>query len=262
MEDVTESERLREKRERLALMVKYLRGGLVCEMGSGSGFVLEFLSESLPGSTLIGLDRSIKSLDALRAKQNPDMLAVAADLRLRVLDGGRCDSVIFVWSMHEVFSRYGDTGVSLALKTAADLIKADGVIVIQDFLKPEPKQAVLGFRNADTGSKFERFARDFQQRKVHFHALDGAVRLDVADAVEFLSKYRIVDEEEWAEETAEAHFFYTFEDHMLRVDEAGLDLVTSERLPLGVQAMEAARTDMDFDFRPYSAWIQLILRKA
>jgi SAM-dependent methyltransferase len=262
MEEGTQERRLRKKRERLDRMMEYLRQGLVCEMGCGSGFVLEYLSASLSGSVLIGLDRSPERLEAVASKGLRGVLGVAADITVRVLDANRFDSVVFVWSLHEVYSRSGDSGVASALKTAADLLKPDGVIIVHDFLRPEPAQTVLGFKNDATFARFKRFAEEFEQRRVTYDVAGQTVRLDIADAVEFVSKYDIADEDEWRDEMVETHFFYTLADCELRAAEAGLKLVSSERFPLEWAAVDTARRDMDFDLGPYFCWAQLVLEKA
>ena len=262
MEEGIQEERLRKKRQRLGRMMTYLRQGLVCEMGCGSGFVLEFLSANLAGSVLIGVDRSPERLGTVASKGLRGVLGVAADITVRVMDTNRFDSVVFIWSLHEVYSQSGDTGVTSALKTAAELLKSDGVIVIQDFLRPEPGQAAVGFKNAGTFARFKRFAEEFEQRRVTYDVAGQTVRLDIADAVEFVSKSDITDEDEWRDEMAETHFFYTLGDHKLRAAEAGLRVASGERFPLEWTAVDAARLDMDFDFSPHFCWTQLVLKKA
>jgi SAM-dependent methyltransferase len=261
MEEDREQRRLDEKRERLVGMVKYVRPGLVCEMGCGSGLVLEFLSEQLPGSTVIGVDRSLERLKAGVSRAVPDVSHVAAEIPERVFADGRFDSVIFVWSMHEVYSQAGDGGVLKTLGTVRDMLKDDGVLVIQDFLRPVRREVTLGFKNDHTEDKFRRFAREFRNREVEYVDIGAAVRLDVGDAVEFISKYRIEDEEEWRHEMTETHFFYSLMQLMGLAVEAGFSVKRAGGFPLSWEAVDVAKHDMDFDFDRDFSWVQLILTK-
>lgn len=261
MEEGIEQRRLDEKRERLGGMMQYVRPGLLCEMGCGSGFVLEFLSTQLPGSMVIGVDRSLERLQAVASRSIPDVYQVASEIPERVFAEARFDSVIFVWSMHEVYSQTGDQGVLEALRTVRKILKDDGALVIQDFLRPVARQVTLGFKNDHTRDKFWRFAREFRQSEVAYADIGAGIRLDVGDAVEFISKYRSEDEEDWHHEMAEIHFFYTLEQHMMKAREAGFAMECAGGIPLSWEAVDAAKHDMDFDFDRDFSWVQLVLKK-
>lgn len=242
-------------------MMQYVRPGLICEMGCGSGFVLEFLSEQLPGSTVIGVDRSLERLEAAASRAIPGAHQVASEISERVFAEESLDSVIFVWSMHEVYSRNGDQGVLETLKTVREILKDDGVLVLQDFLRPVARQVTLGFKEDHTRDKFRRFAREFHHRKVEYADIGAAVRLDLGDAVEFISKYRIEDEEEWRHEMAEIHFFYTLAQHAMKAREAGFAVEYAGGFPLRWESIDAAEHDMEFDFAEDYPWVQLVLKK-
>jgi hypothetical protein len=96
---------------------------------------------------------------------------------------------------------------------------------------------------------------------VLYEDMGGKVRLDVGDAVEFISKYRIDDDEEWRHEMDETHFFYTLDQHNARAREAGLSVEYAEAFPLSWEALDAAKDDMEIDFAEDYPWLQLVLRK-
>jgi cyclopropane fatty-acyl-phospholipid synthase-like methyltransferase len=239
----------------------YIRPGLICEMGCGSGAVLEFLSGQLPGSTVIGVDRSLERLQTAASGAPKDVLHVAAEIPGRVLAEGRFDSVVFVWSMHEVYSQVGDRGMLKTLKAVRDMLKDEGTLVIQDFLRPAPRQVNLGFKNEDIRDRFRRFAREFRPRTVDYTDLCGAVRLDVGDAVEFISKYQCDDEEHWRHEMSETHFFQTLEQLTAKAGEAGFTIERVEGSRLSWETVDAAKHEMDFDFDRDFSWVQLALKK-
>jgi SAM-dependent methyltransferase len=261
MEEGVEQKRLDEKCARLRAMLPYIHPGFICEMGCGSGFVLEFLRKELPESTVIGVDRSAEKLEAALSRRLPDVFQVEAEIPERVLAEGRFDTVAFVWSMHEVYSQAGDRGVVGTLRTVREMLKEDGVMVLQDFLRPPARQVTLGFKNDHTRDIFRRFVREFQLRDVRYTEVGPAVRLDVGDAVEFISKYRSEDEDDWRHEMAESHFFHTMEDLKAKADQAGFVVERAGSFPLSWEALDAAKHEMDFDFAGDYTWGQLVLTK-
>jgi len=260
MENDFEQKHLDRKRERLLGMVEHVRPGLLCEMGCGSGLVLEFLSEQIPGSTLIGVDMSLERLKTAASRSLPGVFQVAAEIPERVLARGIFDSVIFIWSMHEVYSNAGEVGLLQTLRTVRHMLKDDGVLIVQDFLRPPPRQVTLGFKNEAALDTFRRFAREFRLHKVRYEEAGAAVRLDVGDAVEFISKFDTEDDD-WHHEMGEAHFFCTLEQHMTRARETGFAVARAGGFPLSWDALDAARKDMDFDFERDFSWVQLVLTK-
>ena len=92
----------------------------------------------------------------------------------------------------------GREKVEDAFRVAHDVLKNNGVLIIQDFLKPSPKSVELTFKNEETRRRFLRFAGEFRPRKVKFEETRDGVKLDITDANEFISKYYFgYSEERW-----------------------------------------------------------------
>jgi hypothetical protein len=123
------------------------------------------------------------------------------------------------------------------------------------------REVTLGFKNNQAEEKFMKFAREFRNHAVEYVDIGAAVRLDVGDAVEFISKYDIDDEREWCHEMSETHFFYSLLRHMDAAAEAGFEVEYAGGFPLSWEAIDVAGHDMDFDFEKAFSWMQMVLRK-
>jgi len=172
------------------------------------------------------------------------------------------NTALFVGILHEVFSYLGKGKVEDAFRVAYNALNDDGVLIIQDFLKPPSRLVEMRFKNEETRRKFLRFAYEFRPRKVKFEETSrDRVKLDIADATEFISKYRSPNEEDWKEEMSETHFFLTEEEYQDVAQRTGFIIKDSMKLPKSENWWVEIREDIEFRFEPEYRWIQLVLVK-
>jgi SAM-dependent methyltransferase len=252
---------LEEREAWLECLINHVRPGRIVEFGCGSGFVLEFLSERFSGSEIVGVDRDMGRLRNVVEKRLDNVLLVKADILLDAFRQRVFDTALFVGSLHEVFSYSGGKMVERAFQIAHAVLKQDGVLLIQDFLKPSPTLVKLGLRNDKTSKRFFRFAREFRPRSVSFDRTEEGVRLDIADAVEFISKYRSPTEEDWEEEMGEAHFAFAEGDYRGLAQRAGFHVHELTVLPKQASWWAPVREDIDFRFEPQYGWVQVVQTK-
>jgi len=245
----------------LERMTDHVKAGKIVEFGCGSGFVLEFLSARYPESLFVGLDRSSERLSQVAAKRLRNVIPIRCDITQAVFPGRAFDTALFVGVLHEVFSNFGEAKVMDTLRVAHRALDGEGVAIIQDFLKPSPRAVEISFKNEKTHRRFLRFAAEFRPRRIRFEEARGRVWVDIADAVEFISKYRSPSEEDWEEEMSETHFFFTMEDYRKAGPRAGFAVRTIERLEASPSRLSTFKQDIEFDFEPDYSWVQVVLLK-
>ena len=252
---------LEERKQRLINLKKFIRPGKIVEFGCGRGQVLEFLSNNYPESIIIGIDKSKERLEEAAKKRLKNVIPILTDITNPIFPNKTFDTAIFIASLHEVFSYQGSEKLTFTLRIAHDVLKDNGTLIIQDFLKPLPKLVAMGFRNALTHKKFLRFVAEFKARKVQFQKTGNNVRLDIADAIEFISKYRSSDEADWREEMNETHFFFTEKDYAESVKNVGFAIINSKKLLRNQEWWSEVRKDIEFVFEAEYQLIQLALKK-
>jgi SAM-dependent methyltransferase len=250
-----------ERKGWLKHLSKYAKPGKIIEFGCGSGFVLEILSGDYPGSIIFGVDKSMERLLKLAKKQLRYVVPVKADITNNIFRNGTFDTAIFVGVLHEIFSYAGKEKVEGALRVAYDVLKNHGILIIQDFLKPSSRLVRLTFKNKETQKRFFKFAKEFQPRKIKFERTESGVIIDIADAVEFISKYRSPSEEDWNEEMHETHFFFTEEEYRETAQETGFSIKHCEYLTKSDKRWVEVRQDIGFGFENEYQWIQMVLAR-
>ena len=252
---------IEERRTWLRYLSKYVQAGKIVEFGCGSGFVLEVLSNDYPNSIILGVDKSMEELEGVTGKGFKNVIPVQADITRSIFRNCIFDTAIFVVTLHEIFSYMGREKVGAALTMAHSILKDAGVLIIQDFLKPPSRSVSLGFKNEGTQKRFLRFVDEFQPRKIAFEKIGSGVILDIADAVEFISKYRSPSEEDWTEEMYETHFFFTEEEYKEIAQKTQFTIKDVVYLARSDKRWAEVRKDMEFKFEPEYRWIQLVLQK-
>jgi len=252
---------LEERKTWLKCLSKYVKPGKIVEFGCGSGFVLEVLSMDFADSIIVGVDKSMQRLEKVVEKRLKNVIPVKGDITQDILPDRTFDTVLFVGSLHEVFSYSGKGKVRDAFRMAHNVLKDKGVLIIQDFLKPSSKLVEIALKNEETRRRFLRFANEFQQRKVKFESTNEGVKLDIANAIEFISKYRSPDEEDWKEEMNETHFYLTEKEFRDIVEQAGFAVKRSLYLPKSENWWVDVKKDIEFNFEKEYKWIQLVLTK-
>ncbi|MFB0509724.1 MAG: methyltransferase domain-containing protein [bacterium] len=253
--------RLKERKRWLNSMIKYIKPDKIVEFGCGKGLVLEFLSTNFPKSFIIGIDKSQARLEELAKKRLKNVIPILVDITNPIFLNKSFDTALFIASLHEIFSCQGKRKVEESFRIAHNVLKDNGTLIVQDFLKPLPKLVEMGFRNVRTHKRFLRFAAEFKARKVRFQKTTNRVRLDIADALEFISKYRSPDEADWQEEMNETHFFFTKKDYETVAKKTGFTIINSRKLTKDKDWWSDIRKDIEFEFEAEYQWLQLVLKK-
>lgn len=254
--------RLEERKAWLGRMVPHLRGPRIVEFGCGSGFVLEFMSERFPDSMLVGMDRSLERLETLGSLRMQNVIPVRGEITEPMFPASSFTTVLLIGVLHEIYSDFGDESVKDVLRVAHGVLDEDGIVIIQDFLRPPPRSVKITFKNDATHKKFLRFAREFRPRKIPYEISGAEIRLDIADGVEFVSKYRSPDEDDWSHEMHETHFAFTEDDHRRIAQSTGFHIKHAEHLHARPHRVAEFMEDMEFDFEAVYTWIQVVLEKA
>lgn len=257
----TDDQRLRERLQWLRQMIPHVRPGKIVEYGCGSGFVLEFLASEFPDSQLVGVDKSSERLAAVVAKGLPNVIPFKADISRDIFPADVFSTAVFVGVLHEIFSARGQAGVVEVLRHAGNATADDGVVLIQDFLRPGPGSVEMCLRSEDARARFFRFAAEFRPRRIEFETTSEGVRLDIADAVEFVSKYRSPTEEDWKHEMDETHFFSTEEGFRNLAGACGFEVEVATRLPASEDRLREFSRDIGLDLEDTYSWMQLVLKK-
>lgn len=252
---------MQDRTDRFTSLIQHVKPGKIVELGCGSGVVLEALLPHFPNSTIVGVDMDISQLERVIEKDLHNVIPVKADITQKIFPDGTFDTALFVASLHEVFSYQGKKKVRAAFQIAHEMLTDSGVLVVQDFLKPPSRLVKLNFLNEETGKRFLRFAREFRPRKVRYEESEGTVELDIADAIEFISKYRSPDEEDWQEEMHETHFFFTEEEYQEMAQKTGFVIKDFKKLATDESWWVEIREDMELTLEPQYLWAQLVLTK-
>ncbi|MCK4758191.1 MAG: methyltransferase domain-containing protein [Thermoplasmata archaeon] len=255
-------QRLLRRKRWLKPLFEQVKPGKIVEFGCGSGFVLEDLSKEFPDSQIVGIDMNQERLDAVAEKNLDNVETMKADITTQIFPDQSIDTILYVGVLHEIFSLSGREKVLETLKLGHKALKDDGILIIQDFLKPPPEPVTISFKNQKTEDIFFRFTREFRIRNIEYEKIKGGVMLDIGDAVEFLTKYRPPSEGDWIEEMGETHHYFTKEDFHEVASEAGFTVKDSIKLLNVEDYFAEIREDIEFDFDENErAWIQLVMEK-
>ena len=246
----------------LRLLVERVNPGVIAEFGCGTGAVLETLHASFPQSTIIGVDKSEERLREVVHKRLARVIPILSDISQRSFMPGSFDTILFVGSLHEVFSCLGKENVERSLEMGYRVLRSGGVALIQDFLKPGGKKAQLTCRNKGVEERFLRFVREFRGRKVKAERMEGGFLVDIADGVEFISKYRSSTEEDWEEEMAETHFFFTQDEYKGVAEQIGFSVEETRGLTKSPEWWSEVSRDLVFERKSAYRWVHLVLRKS
>jgi ubiquinone/menaquinone biosynthesis C-methylase UbiE len=203
-------------------IIPYVKGGKIVELGCGTGATLSILSKAFPRSIIVGVDHNMDCLEVVNRRRLENVIAMKGDITQNIFPSSSFDTVIFKFSLHEVYSSNGNEGVNKALRNAYEILKDDGVLIIYELLKPNPRKVEFRIKQDAYKVRFERFVEEFAPRKVKYEMKGEWISLDISDCLEFLTKYGA---SRWKEEMREEHFFYTEEDFKQVLMNAGFNIV-------------------------------------
>jgi hypothetical protein len=190
-----------------------------------------------------------------------NVIALQADMTKETFSESTFDTAIIIGSLHEVYSKSGKGKVAETFRLVNKLLKEDGVLIVQDFLTPPSRAVIIKFKNERTRNRFIRFANEFKQRKIVFEGMDDGIKLDIADAIEFISKYQSPNEADWKEEMNETHFSFTEREFREIAEKANFEIKNYEYLSKRRNWWVEVKEDIEFDFEDEYKWIQFALAK-
>ena len=258
-------ELLKEKKEQLTWLKSYAKGGKIVEFGCGSGFVIDILSDTFVNSIIVGVDRSMNNLKKVIEKDHKNVIPVQGDITHTLFHRSTIDTALFVDCLHVVSSYQGKEKVHDAIRMAHNVLKVHGVLLIHDFLRPPPRLVDIRFKNEQSRNTFLRFAKEFRPRRIAFEETTKGVRLEIADATDFIRKYRSPTES-WKEEMEETHFFFTEKEYQETIQQRGFVIENSRTLPSYQKRWYESTKgeivkDIEFTFDIECNLMQLVLKK-
>ncbi|MDD9266128.1 class I SAM-dependent methyltransferase [Paenibacillus sp. GCM10023248] len=205
------------------LMLDYVVGQRVVDIGPGGGVMLDLIEQYLPDKQGIGIDISANVIEALLRKKQLEgrkwdvMKGDALDLK-RYVEPGTIDTVIFSSILHELYSyipyegrKFNHATLAAALRSAFEVLSPGGRIVIRDGIMTEPAEQMRRIRFLDPGAMavLERYAKDFEGRAIRYEVVGpDEVAMPVNDAMEFLYTYTW-GEEAYVHEVQEQFGYFT-----------------------------------------------------
>jgi SAM-dependent methyltransferase len=219
-------------RQKVALTAAHLLcTGRVADMGMGSGAGSDALAALYPLLDVTGVDLDGTMVSMARARYvRPNLSFREGDIASEIFAPGSLDGIFDSSVLHHVtsFGGYEYGRARTCLQNQVRALKPHGVVVVRDFLAPEPGDVLLDIPNDDgdgsddprkctTARLFLRFAREFRS----LHAAPGFAfaeevsrapgwrrfRMSARIAAEFLLRkdYRT----DWEAEVKEEYAYFT-----------------------------------------------------
>jgi ubiquinone/menaquinone biosynthesis C-methylase UbiE len=239
-------------------IIPYVKEGRIVELGCGTGATLSILSRAFPRSIIAGVDREMDSLEVANKRKLENVIVVKGDITQRIFPSSSFDTVIFKFSLHEVYSSQGDEGVERALHNAHEILKDDGVLIVYDHLKPNPQRVEFRIKQDVHRMKFERFVEEFAPRKVRYEMRGEWIIMDISDCLEFLTKYK---GSRWQEEMRETHFFYTEEEFRRILKNLGFSIVHVEKYGFEKDVWREKTSIFEVNFENPKCYILIVAEK-
>jgi SAM-dependent methyltransferase len=211
-----------------AKLLRYVRPGVIADLGCGTGTVLELLRRRSPDSEFIGVDCSPEMIRRCR-KRFPGLRFLRKDITGPLFKPASVDTIVLCSIMHEVFSYkgYDYSAVRRTLAHCAAALKPGGRLILRDGVKPARQDAVyLTFLRPAAWDKFLRFSKEFGSSEIVWRMKDGRVQVARRDAMEFLTKY--IYDVNWRFEVKEQFGVFTLDDWKIELGKAGLRVLHSE----------------------------------
>jgi ubiquinone/menaquinone biosynthesis C-methylase UbiE len=205
------------------LMLDYVVGKKVVDIGPGGGVMLDLIEQHLPDKHPIGIDISSNVIEALERKKQLEghrwtvLKGDALDLK-QYVEQGTIDTVIFSSILHELYSyipyegrKFNHATIAAALRSAYEVLSPGGRIVIRDGIMTEPaeQKRTIHFLQEGGVACLERYAKDFAGREIAYEIIEAdKVVMPVNDAMEFLYTYTW-GEEAYVHEVQEQFGYFT-----------------------------------------------------
>ena len=211
-----------------AKILKFVKPGVIADLGCGSGTVLELLRRKFRKSQFVGVDLSPEMVERC-TKRFPGAEIRRHDITLPLFDEASIDTIVLCSIMHEVFSYngYDYSAVRRTLRLCAEALKPGGRLIIRDGIKPAREDAVyLTFLNETAYDKFIKFSLEFGSSEIVFKLVDSRIQVARRDAMEFLTKY--IYDTNWKYEVKEQFGVFNLTSWTEEFRKAGLRVVHKE----------------------------------
>ncbi len=223
--------------EHKRMILDYVVGDTVVDIGPGGGALLDELSLAYPGKNIIGMDIAENVIAALNKRKFEEGRSwnIRRGDALNLSDtfpAGEVSTFIFSSVLHELYSyipyegsKFNADVIRKILKEAYSVLARGGRIIIRDGVKTDPEhmERLIRFANPADLDIFNQYARDFKGRTIQyetFKTADGIihVRLPVNDAMEFLYTYTW-GPEAYAHEVQEQFGYFTPQEYREAIEE-------------------------------------------
>ncbi|HLY72693.1 MAG TPA: methyltransferase domain-containing protein [Planctomycetota bacterium] len=211
-----------------AKLLRFVRPGVIADLGCGTGTVTELLRRKFPHSRLVGVDCSPEMIRRCR-KRLPGGEFRQKDICEPLFEPGSVDSIVLCSILHEVFSYkgYDYSAVRRTLGHCSAALRRGGRLILRDGVKPARQDVVyLTFLNAAAYEKFIRFSREFGSSQIVWRLKDRRIQVARRDAMEFLTKY--IYDENWKYEVKEQFGVFTLSDWAVELRKVGLRVIHRE----------------------------------
>lgn len=187
-----------------SIILDYIVGNKILDVGPGGGALMDLILDSNPSLNVSGIDISENVINALNEKkkeENKKWNVIKGDaLNLdKYLDNNSLDTIIYSSIIHELYSyiefngkKFNHDTIIKTLKTAYNVLKKNGRIIIRDGIMTEPKDIyrIIEFNNIEDLKILDAYCHDFKGREVTYEKIDNnKVKMLVNDAMEFLYTY-------------------------------------------------------------------------
>ncbi len=230
----------------------YVKSGIIVDMGAGAGPVTELLTHKFGDSKILAVDIAPTMVRRLkeRFQGNPKVEVIEAKAE-GFSYPTEVDSVLFVSTLHEVFSfnDYSHEEVIQTLARTKDLLKKGGRLIIRDGVQPEEETLYVRPIHPDAYRRFLKFVKDFKVRPLVYalgtwrggdsfvqhkpkdfdeFVMGGFyIEMHSQDVSELLSKY-FYNEANWPVELSEQYGIWTLREYQKILLEIGFAIVHAE----------------------------------
>jgi SAM-dependent methyltransferase len=211
-----------------AKILRFVRPGVIADLGCGSGTVMELLRRKFRKSQFVGVDLSPEMVERC-SKRFPGAEIRRHDITLPLFDEASIDTIVLCSVMHEVFSYkgYDYSAVRQTLRHCADAVRPGGRVILRDGIKPARQDAVyLTFLNENAYDKFVKFSLEFGSSEIVWKLVDTRIQVARRDAMEFLTKY--IYDVNWKYEVKEQFGVFTLDSWAEELRKTGLKVIHKE----------------------------------
>jgi SAM-dependent methyltransferase len=251
-----DQELLERRSERI---IPFVKEGKIIELGCGYGATLSVLSKHFPHSVIVGLDINEDDLKKINERNLGNIIPIKGDILQEVFLESTFDTAIFKFALHEVYSSHGNDGIEKALSNAYKILKDGGILIIYEHLRPHSKEVGIRIKEDIYRIRFKKFSEEFLPRRIRYRIEGEWIRLDIADCLEFLTKYHALD---WKDEMKETHFFYTLEEFQQSLLNAKFNIKKMKKYRFEQDVWKKKMLTFDVDFKNPKCYIMIISRKS